>query len=187
MKCLLDMDGVITDFIGAINKVHRKENPFDDPKNRGVYAVEKLWKMTAKEFWKPADSMEFWEGLEKTPEADWIVDIVIGRFGLNNVAILTAPSLFDGCMAAKKRWMERHYPLLAKRIIFCAAGVKEFLAGPNKVLVDDRDSNIIEFQKAGGVGVLVPRPWNVRHEHSGEVVKILKEELDEIFSRNLAV
>ena len=177
MRCYLDMDGVLVDFIGGANRAHGKEDPFLIEANRGTYAVEELWGMTPKEFWEPLNSLEFWENLEKTPECDEIIELACNGFGDENVCILTAPSEFEGCMVAKQRWMKKHYPEFVKRTIFAAAGTKQFIGGPEKLLIDDRDSNVEEWRKAGGRGILLPRPWNKLHHQSDHPMRWLKEEL----------
>lgn len=180
MKCFLDMDGVLVDFIGGANKAHNLPDPYLDPANHGVYDTQKLWGLTAKEFWEPTNSMEFWLGLEKTPEADAIADMVCRKFGSKNVAILTAPSPFLACAGAKRLWIEKHFPQFKKRIILASAGAKQFLAAPDKILVDDRDSNIEEFMEGKGLGILVPRLWNKNYRWSDLVTNTVYNALEGI-------
>jgi 5'(3')-deoxyribonucleotidase len=158
MICLLDMDGVVADFVGGVCAAHNRPSPYDDPSSYGVFDMDKLWGMTSREFWKPCDGESFWDDLQKTPDADDIVSSVVNNFGLENIAILTAPSMSPYCVPGKRRWMKRHYPFLAKNMIFTSA--KKFLAGPDRVLIDDRNENIESFRAAGGHGILLPRLWN---------------------------
>ena len=174
MKCFLDMDGVIADFVPTAARAHNRPNPYVDPKNWGVYDVEKLWGMSTEEFWKPTENMAFWEGIPKTAEADQIVELAKKAFGEENIAILTAPSEFDGCMAAKKHWVERYYPEFAKRIIFASAATKQFIAGPGKLLIDDRYSNCEEWSALGGNAILMPQPWNRNAGLAEEAVETVK-------------
>jgi hypothetical protein len=37
---------------------------------------------------------------------------------------------------------------------------KASVAGPGKILIDDKNENIDEWEAAGGIGILYPRPWN---------------------------
>lgn len=166
MKVFLDMDGVLSDFVGGVSRAHGRPSPYDSPGCEGIFDMEKLWGISLEEFWAPTNNPEFWEGLERTPEADAIVALVVQEFGTDNVAILTAPSLFSGCMGAKRAWVAKHYPFLKKRIIFASAEAKKFVAGPRKILVDDRTENIQGWKKAGGYGVLIPRPWNAEWQRA---------------------
>lgn len=164
--CFLDQDGVLADFVGGACRVHGKCNPFVLKKNLGQFELVKLWNMTEAEFWKPIDATGefFWTELEPTAEAKDIVDLAVGVFGLENVAVLTAPSSDLGCVPGKRAWMKRWFPKLERKMIFANASNKHFLAGPGRFLVDDRDSNIEDFTASGGTGILVPRPWNKDHD-----------------------
>lgn len=168
----LDMDGVIADFVGAIHKAHGREYCYSDPSVRGRFEIEEIWGISTNEFWS-TDSYEFWDGVQPTPEAEGIVSLVSDRFGVDNVAILTAPSDGPGCVPGKRAWMRRYFPQFHKRMIFCAAGAKAFLAGDGRYLIDDRDKNIVDFQKSGGSAILVPRHWNTEHAIADQVVGTL--------------
>ncbi len=86
--------------------------------------------------------------------------------------MLTSPSSSMYCIPGKRDWIRRHYPQFNKRIIFGSA--KQFIAGPAKLLIDDKDSNIVEFEKHGGIGIRVPRLWNSKHNLSNQVIPYLK-------------
>jgi 5'(3')-deoxyribonucleotidase len=177
-KAMLDMDGVLADFMKAICKAHNRPNPYvNNPSAYSEFNTEKVWGITPEEFWAPiqGESLDFWAGIDKTPEADRIVRLVCREFGMDNVAILTAPSRDVGSVPGKRAWMDKHYPRLAKNMIFTSA--KGFLAGPKRILIDDRDRNVVEFKQAGGDAILFPRLWNSSWMHDGEGMKILEREL----------
>lgn len=178
LKCFLDMDGVLANFLGAACKVHNRPLPYVlDPTCRGVFDIETIWGMTNDEFWKPIDQLgiSFWNGLEKTGEADEIVDLLTNRFGVSNVCLLTAPSDDPSCVIGKKLWINKHYPQFKKRVLFTTA--KEFLAGPTRVLVDDSDSNIEKFFADGGYAIRVPRLWNKDHSKHLVVMQSIRRQL----------
>lgn len=157
--CFLDMDGVLADFVSGICKAHNRETPYTHIGAYGVFDMEKLWGISATQFWNPIRGKEdFWINLDKTEEADEIVNLAELRFGAENVAILTAPSIDPVSISGKREWIKKYYPQFEKKIIFASA--KKFLAGHGNVLIDDRDKNIIEFTHAGGIGIRVPRLWN---------------------------
>lgn len=170
MKCFLDMDGVIADFVGAIHKAHGRPYCYDDPAVRGRFDIEPIWGISTKEFWS-TDTYEFWLGVDPTPEAFEIVASLEALFRPEDIAILTSPSNGSGCVPGKRHWMRRHFPTYEKRMIFTSA--KQFLAGPQRVLVDDRDQNIIDFHAAGGEVILIPRHWNTHHYEADSVLRAL--------------
>lgn len=167
------MDGVIADFVTGVCLAHNRPSPYLDIKSRGIFDMEKLWGISIEEFWKPTRFEGFWKNLPKTEDADEIVEMVLNKFG-KNVSILTAPSEDPNCLSEKKIWMQKHFPDLASKMIFCSANRKQLLAGPKRFLVDDRDKNIEEFEKAGGTGLTVPRLWNHLHRLSDSSMSWLK-------------
>ena len=178
MICFIDMDGVIADFVVGACRAHNRPSPYGDPKSLGVFDIEKLWGMTPSEFWLPCDGERFWDDLPKTVEADGIMALALETFGLENVAVLTTPSMSPYCVPGKRRWIRRHFPELAKSMIFSSA--KRFLGGPGRVLIDDRDRNIEEFSGYGGHGVMVPRPWNKMHGYCESVIDKIRETLSSV-------
>ena len=168
IKVFLDMDGVIADFLSGVSKAHNRPLPYDRPEAMGVWDTEVLWGITAKEFWAPVDNLSFWKGLDKTKEADALVDLLSFHYGEKNICILTAPSKSPWCVPGKRWWIEKHFPQFKDRMIFASA--KEFLAGPNKILVDDRTQNLKHFEAAGGTGILVPRLWNHGWPHADKAM-----------------
>ena len=170
LKLFLDMDGVLADFVTGACLAHNRPSPYLDPEALGIFDMEKLWGISVNEFWRTIDAkVDFWDTLQKTPEADALVAAALSMFSIDNIAVLTAPSMDPTCVPGKRRWMQKHYPQLAKRMIFASAGAKQFLAGPSYILSDDRDKNISQFKLAGGVGILMPRLWNAgygRAHHS---------------------
>jgi len=164
----LDMDGVIADFNGAIHKAHGRENIYLDQNNWGKWDIEQVWGISPKEFWA-LDSREFWESVQPTPEAHEIVSLAQQYFDPQDIAILTAPSNDPGCVPGKFSWMQRTFPQFANRMIFTKPGAKKFMGGPGRFLIDDKDSNVDQFEEAGGTGILVPRHWNSQ-SHKADLV-----------------
>lgn len=183
MKILLDMDGVLAEFVGAAFQVHGKDpSVLALPENVGIFEIEQIWGITPDQFWAPIDATpEFWEGLDKTDEADEIVRLAEEAVGPENVAILTAPHTSPACIPGKYAWLNRNYPQFRRRIIF--GNAKEFMASPERILVDDRDENISGFVAAGGHGVLVPRLWNAGHVHADEAMRLIRLQMEYAMKR----
>lgn len=72
------MDGVVADFVKAALKVHNKQDPWhNNPKHHGSYDIDKIWNLTFTEFWTPInDDDNFWNALDKTEEADELMEFL---------------------------------------------------------------------------------------------------------------
>ncbi len=174
--CLLDMDGVLVDFVGGACRHFGVASPYHDPKNLGQSRLYELLSLSKEELYAPLGE-EFWANLEPTAECFVIVDMVQRHFGRDRVCILTSPISTHGCYEGKMRWLRRHLPQFSRR--FLVGPVKEFAAGPHRWLVDDSDSNIDAFVHPdwGGRAVQVPRPWNRLHHLAGCVLPSMVRDL----------
>lgn len=169
MRIFLDMDGVLADFMKSALELHGYPTLFDEPRSKGVWDTASLLGISAREFWKPIDSKEdFWSTISKTTEADELVALAEKEAGRENVCILTAPSKDAKCFLGKQVWIDRYYPQFSRRVIFATA--KGFISGDDKILIDDKESNIADWEAGSGYGILVPRPWN--HEHAHETAAL---------------
>jgi hypothetical protein len=88
----------------------------------------------------------------------------------DNVCILTSPCRTAGCTDGKLDWVAKHFPSFQRRVLLGSA--KHFCAHPKALLVDDHDENVAEFRRAGGVGLLVPQPWNERRNLPADIVPL---------------
>ena len=74
-------------------------------------------------------------------------------------------------MIAKKNqgkftnWVKRNMPGVPVKFGFKADGKARF-AGPNKILIDDREENISAWKAAGGIGILFKSTEQVKNELS---------------------
>ena len=142
MKCLLDLDGVLVDFVAGVCKAHGSCNVYERPESRGQYMMEPLLGVSGNKFWEPCDE-EFWANLDPMPDGFDILHTVEAAFGQDNICLLTSPSLNPGCASGKYRWIEKHLPAYKRR--FLIGPRKEFCAHPVAVLIDDYDANIEKF------------------------------------------
>lgn len=180
MKCLLDLDGVLVDFVGGMCRAHGRPNPYDGNANAGGYDMHAMWGISANEFWAPADAA-FWHGLEMLPDGQRILSACVNRFGTDNVCLLTSPSLNEGATEGKVRWIYDHLPAFKRQFLIGAA--KEFCAHSGAVLVDDYDKNVMKFREHGGRAILVPRQWNSLHLHAYKASSFVEQGLREIGGR----
>jgi hypothetical protein len=166
-KVLLDMDGVVADFSKLALELLGHEDLYDKPDEFDYEAqmIHHMLGISNTEFWKRIKGdKNFWVNIPPTPEFSFIISALDNTVGLKNVCICTTPSMWKKgeCVEGKITWIERWIPSLRPRIIFTST--KEFAASPTTVLIDDLDSNIKKFRRAGGKGILVPRPWNSKGE-----------------------
>lgn len=162
MKVLLDLDGVLVNFVGGMCESHNRPDPFEE--GHTDYYLEKAWDMSLSAFWKPAENAEWWANLPKTKEADDIVQLVEAYVGFDNVCILTSPTVNPLSLAGKVQWIQSNYPDYRRK--FLIGPQKQFCAHPGSALIDDHEANIHAFVTEGGHGILVPRPWNTLRNES---------------------
>lgn len=188
MKIFLDMDGVITDFVLPAMKL------FDAGVSEIEYPCSCEWDILSainmvrnergltpigkKHFW---DNLiyDFWRNLKMYPGIMQFID-QLKQYG--EVFIATSPTLDSGCVAAKYDWIMGNLPDFRSKLFICTR--KELLAGPGAVLIDDRDKNCDAFDKAGGYGILVNRPWN-NGGYDPDPYKGVLNEVDRIYRQRL--
>ena len=144
----LDMDGVLADFFGGIEKLygvqHWKELTSDKTKDLKTEVIKKI------------TGTNFFETLPKFNTADQLVKIVQDFTG-GIYSINTSPLRGDNKNSAyyKKVWIGKNLPKPQEIIV---TGRKESYAmNPNKlpnILVDDRPINIQRWTGRGGYGIL---------------------------------
>jgi hypothetical protein len=138
-----DMDGVLTDF-DKHAKAHNKFNEKGQPK----------WEELDFAWWS---TMPAYEGAK-----EFFGDL--GKRG--KTRFLTAPIMNAGCFRGKAEWIKEflcnRFGLL--KLVIARAEDKNLLARPHHILVDDRQKNIDEWVKAGGIGIL----------HKGDYADTLK-------------
>lgn len=156
-RVLLDMDGVLVNFVEGIRTALGKPWPYTNLEAMGEWGLDKLWGITPAEFWAPCDSADFWAELDWMPDGEEILRVV-EEFAGEEVYLLTSPSLSPESYRGKAQWVASHMPKYRSRLLMGAC--KHLLAQPEHLLVDDADHNATAFKAAGGRSVLVPRPWN---------------------------
>lgn len=76
---------------------------------------------------------------------------------LGKAKFLTAPVMGQDCFAGKAAWIQKFLPERGKfalmDLIICPSGDKLLLAGGKRILIDDREKNIQEWEAAGGIGI----------------------------------
>jgi 5'(3')-deoxyribonucleotidase len=141
----LDMDGVVADFNGYASKVLRKDRIIGDR------WPEIEWRHLK-------DNPRMYRDLEKTVEADQLVDFCkkISYENCYALMFLTAvPQNNDVHWAFydKVNWAREYYPGIP--VMFGPYSKdKQQHCQTGDILIDDRKSNIEEWNNAGGIGIL---------------------------------
>ena len=163
MRCLLDLDGVLIDFLSAAHQYHGLPYSYSNyPYELGSFAnvPPAQGTLSTREFWDAFDR-NFWVNLPWIQEGHEILRTLEYAFGRENICLLTSPTINPESIIGKIEWIKRELPDYKRRYLVGPA--KHFCAGPDTVLVDDTDKNINAFKAGGGQTILVPRPWNSFH------------------------
>jgi hypothetical protein len=82
-------------------------------------------------------------------------------------AILSAPSQDPSSRVGKKEWCKKHIDNQYRELILVSRGMKQMFSGPNKILIDDMERTIDEWEAKGGIGI--------HHTSASNTIKRLKE------------
>ena len=145
----LDMDGVLADFFGGVEKLygvqHWKDLTSDKTKDLKKEVIDRI------------TGTDFFATLPKFPTADGLIDMV-KKFTGGTFSINTSPLRGDHENSGKykKVWISNNIETPAEIIV---TGRKETYAkdkasGTPNILIDDRPVNIQKWQAAGGYGIL---------------------------------
>lgn len=175
----LDLDGVITDFVGGVCKAFGKVNPY--PKETRDYSFWNAWPEIP---FKDVDAIcnqEFWHNLEWVDDGRDTLRAIMGTLGLENVYLVTMPMPNLESASGKMMWINDNLPIYLGQTIITTKDVsKSLLAKPDTLLIDDKDENVDGFREAGGKALLVPRPWNRAYLQSDRTVEIVREFLERL-------
>lgn len=153
MIIFLDMDGVMFNFIGSLEKhlninlsdldqwdigKHLKRNDIDD-------VISSL-------------DHDFWANIEPYDNIKEILRLC-EYYSKGNVYVCSSPANHPGSFSGKKVSIDKHLPKgYSKRLILMKK--KYLLATKDTVLVDDGQYQVFPFQERGGYAVLYPQLWN---------------------------
>ena len=156
----VDMDGVLTDFERRFEQfagvtpdefMAQKKIEFGQEK-----ADEQFWNLIDKEI-----GVRFWAGMPWMPEGEELYRY-IKKY---KPTILTSPSREESSRIGKGVWVKRNMSGTPVKFGYKADGKAKF-AGPNKILIDDREDNISAWKAAGGIGILFKSTEQVKNELS---------------------
>ena len=131
-----DLDGVLADFELGYEKLTGMDL-------KGEF-------FSGEDFWKPISKagVGFWVGLQWMPDGQRLWDY-IKPF---DPIILSAPSRDKSSRLGKALWVRNKIP--GTKLLLRYAKLKQQLATPTSILIDDRADNINQWEAAGGIGIL---------------------------------
>jgi len=155
-QILLDMDGVISDFVTAALTVHDRLDAFENWPD-GEWDIPTVLGISGSQFWKKIDARghRFWSGLAPY---SWTHELVDAIRGTAPFTILSSPSMHAECPTGKINWLREHLETGFHDFMFGRS--KHLCAKPNAVLIDDSDINVDRFRTCGGHAILFPQRWN---------------------------
>ena len=159
-EVFVDMDGVLTDFerrfeqfAGVTPDEYMSQKEIQYGKDK---ANEQFWDLIDKQI-----GVRFWAGMPWMPEGEELYRY-IKKY---KPTILTSPSREESSRIGKGVWVKRNMSGTPVKFGYKADGKAKF-AGPNKILIDDREDNISAWKAAGGIGILFKSTEQVKNELS---------------------
>lgn len=172
----MDMDGVITDFVGSTLKLFGIEYKANEwPK--GQYGIDIAMKIDDSDMWDRINKCEgFWENLPLLPEG---LELYNKLSEIGEVVFLTSPNRDPKGSSGKVAWLLDRFGIKFRNYILTS---QKHLCAGNGILIDDYDDKVDKFREAGGWSILYPQPWNSNHHLQddrngyvmGEVNRILE-------------
>jgi len=160
MEVILDVDGVLA----RCHEDAVREYGYYEPYPLGMRVKDVLHDLhpylqdvSHDAFWAKFE-YDFWANLRTHDYWPHFWDYMNAKFGNENIFIATRPTHNPASAAGKMEWLHRHLPHTVAG--FSIIKEKHWLASPNRLLIDDSQSNIDKFVEAGGQGFLWRQPWN---------------------------
>lgn len=178
---LVDMDEVLTDFIGAACQLHGHTREEMEAKRRDrKWDICEPLGVTVEQFWKPINNcgVNFWEQLPKLPWTDGLLDFL--DYQPHDWYIITAPGYCPTSYLGKLRWIRREIGTTFQN--FFITPHKHMLANANRILIDDREDNISKFDQHGGRGIIFPSTGNSLYNLASDPVPYVRQQLQEIYT-----
>ena len=147
-----DMDGVLTDFDASFMKASDGILPSEYEKTFGKDG-----------FWELIDGkgVGFWVGMPWMSDGKTYWDYIKKYTPI----LLSSPSMSQSSRLGKRLWVKNNLP--GTKLILAQAKDKQNYAQKNRILIDDRPSNIDQWRASGGIGIL--------HTSASDTIRQLKE------------
>ncbi len=144
-EVFLDMDGVVADFFGEYAKMAKAENYRTIPGELRGPVLDKMI------------GSDFFYRLPKFPTADKLVDMLTKTFGHYNICSSPLRGDHENSDQMKRAWIKENLNPQPKRIVITPNKPQMAPAvqadGTPNILIDDRNTNITQWEQAGGLGI----------------------------------
>lgn len=160
----LDIDGVLNAWQLYQLREFGVDISYDDwPENFGwdicgVYNHFAGESWTYDDFWSGV-TYDHWVDAPRSEIFDKLIERSAKLVGKENVFLATSPTRDPDCAAGKTKWVQGHCPKWLHQNLMIGSK-KHLMSQPGRLLIDDADHNIDAWTAEGGLGLLVPRPWN---------------------------
>jgi len=134
---------------------------------KAANAIHPTKKFTTESFWWEINRGT-WRTMPKSEECDWLIELCVDIVGRKNICVLTTPINDPDCAAGKVEWIQENLPGWLHRQ-FLIGLPKWICAHHGALLIDDKYQNVVEFRRAGGQAIVVPRPWNLHYNKDPKV------------------
>jgi 5'(3')-deoxyribonucleotidase len=170
---LLDMDGVIANFVEGAIEVARLPMVHSEASKWNFH----LDHISEHEFWgKIADHQPFWRELKPYP---WASELVEMCREVAPIVFCSAPCLDPKSASQKIEWLRLNGFMAEDKNDYILTHNKGLMGHPSRLLIDDGKHNIEAFEAAGGNTILFPQPWNSGRAYSHqELLSVVREELN---------
>jgi hypothetical protein len=139
-----DMDGVLVDFDKGYKNLTGQETHHVD-----LQGKDEFWGTFRQSLEdKKMQEKDYWANLEWMPDGKELWDHIQSM----KPTLLSAPSRDPQSRWGKRIWVKKNIP--GTPLILAAASAKKNYANKNSILIDDRISNVNEWNAAGGIGIL---------------------------------
>jgi len=167
----LDMDGVCCDWLGSVARLFGTcTRDLEAKWTLGDYDINHALGIKSKDLWKAVDGCKgFWENLDPYPWNDELFKLLEPY----EVHFCTSPSMDPECFSGKVKWLYKHAPKKIKRNISITTD-KWLLAKFNRILIDDKESNCLEWEKNGGKAILFPSIANSNYGMRKKPIEYVK-------------
>jgi 5'(3')-deoxyribonucleotidase len=170
-RIFLDQDGVLAnwqqhvfDTFDVASPTHIQRAEYDTWKCCGF--------TTENDFWRKLDEYgdEWWANI---PPFEYTQDLwqLCNRIAPTCILTKTGPN--PSAASGKMKWIDKHL----NTHNFLMGRVKRFCAGPQALLIDDKEKNCMDFVKHGGNAFLWPASYNkyrgLSHNDALEILKNL--------------
>lgn len=174
MIIYVDLDGVLVD---TVQEMFRRFGRGIMPKDcHGSYDTSTI--LGIDDPWSQFGG-SFFDDAVWTEDGRDIWNVVVKRQSSQvEVRLCSSPTCEPDSAAGKLRWIRKNMPGMSRH--YHLTPMKEDLAGPQAVLIDDCDLNVDAFRANGGHAILVPRPWNSKHWYQDSVPRYIDKKLDVI-------